>query len=149
MRPNTLAEAIDRIRSGEPQEKALAEFLDRFYGMTDTQSRSATLAAEPDLLGDARLDALAGAIAEYLAKRYGADIPSWASGARRTLKEPWFTTERPGPGINEYLWHASPAEFRSRNIFTEALPLRRASQGNAKSVAMKAPGPKVGVAVEI
>jgi hypothetical protein len=28
----------------------------------------------------------------------------------------------------EYLVHSSPAEFRSRNIFTEPEPLRRASQ---------------------
>lgn len=131
MRPNTLAEAIDRIRDGEPREKAIAEFLDQFYGMADARIRSGALAAEPALVGDARLDALAGAIAEYLAKRYGADIPRWASGNDRTLDEPWFTTAKPGPGINEYLWHSSPAEFRSRNIFTEGLPLRRASQRNA------------------
>jgi hypothetical protein len=131
MRPNTLAEAIDRVRDGEPREKAFAEFLDQFYGMSDASSRSAALAAEPPLTADARLDALAGAIAEYLAKRYGADIPFWASAAGRTLGEPWFTTETPGPGINEYLWHTSPAEFRSRNIFTEGLPLRRASQRSA------------------
>ena len=46
----------------------------------------------------------------------------------RQLALPWFTTEQPGPGINEYLWHSSPAEFRWRNIFTESRPFRRASQ---------------------
>ena len=30
MRPNTLAEAIERIRAGEPQDSALAEFVDSF-----------------------------------------------------------------------------------------------------------------------
>ncbi len=128
MRPNTLAETIDRIRSGEPREKAFAEFLDHFYSIHDAATRSEALSAEPVLTGDERLDALGGAIAEYLAKQYDARVPSWASGAKRTLAEPWFTAERPGPGINEYLWHASPAEFRSRNIFTDSQPLRRASQ---------------------
>lgn len=128
MRPNTLAEAIDRILSGEPREKAFAEFLDRFYGLHDPASRSEALRAEPAFTGDSRLDALVGAIAEYLAKQHGAWVPSWVSSAERTLAEPWFTTERPGPGMNEYLWHASPAEFRSRNIFTDSQPLRRAAQ---------------------
>ena len=30
MRPNTLAEAIERIRDGELQDVALAEFIDNF-----------------------------------------------------------------------------------------------------------------------
>jgi hypothetical protein len=75
---------------------------------------------------------LAGATAEYLAKQYGAEVPTWASGKNRQLAEPWFTTEQPGPGINENLWHCSPAEFRWRNIFAESRPFRRASQRSAR-----------------
>lgn len=128
MRPATLSQAYERIIAGEPREKALAEFLDTFYGLADTDARSAALAPEPTLTGDERLDALAGAAASYLAKKYRACVPAWVVAPSRYLKEPWFTTEKPGPGINEFLWHSSPAEFRSRNIFTEARPLRRASQ---------------------
>jgi hypothetical protein len=128
MRPNTLSETYDRIVGGETVEKAFAEFLDRFYAMPDAESRSAVLVDEPRLTGDAHLDALAGATAEYLAKQYGADVPAWSRGTARQLALPWFTTEQPGPGINEYLWHCSPAEFRWRNIFTESRPFRRASQ---------------------
>ena len=90
--------------------------------------QSKALADEPPLTGDARLDALAGAAAEYLAKKYRAEVPAWTRAPLRYLRDPWFTTEAPGPGINEFLWHSSPAEFRSRNIFTEARPFRRASQ---------------------
>lgn len=128
MRPATLCEAYERIVAGEPREKAFAEFLDTFYTLPDAAGRAAALAAEPPMTGDERLDALAGAAAEYLAKKYGNDAPAWAGDAKRYLGEPWFTTARPGPGINEYLWHTSPAEFRSRNIFTEGRPFRRASQ---------------------
>jgi hypothetical protein len=127
MRPNTLREAYERLVAGEPREKALSEFLDTFYGLADTQARRTAFADEPPVIGDARLDALAGAIAEYLSKRHGILAPEWALGGARYLQEPWFTTDRPGAGINEFLWHSSPAEFRSRNIFTEAMPLRRAS----------------------
>jgi hypothetical protein len=128
VRPNTLFEAYERIIAGEPREKAFAEFLDTFYTLPDSASQSRALAEEPPLTGDARLDALAGAAASYLAKKYIAEIPDWVAKPVRYLREPWFTTEKPGPGINEFLWHSSPAEFRARNIFTEAQPLRRASQ---------------------
>lgn len=128
MRPNTLAEAYARIIAGEPREKAYAEFLDTFYTQPDAGQKSLALADDPPLTGDARLDALAGAAASYLAKKYMAEIPAWVADPVRYLREPWFTTENPGPGINEFLWHSSPAEFRARNIFTEAQPLRRASQ---------------------
>jgi hypothetical protein len=128
MRPNTLSETYDRIIDGEAVEKAFAEFLDQFYALTDTDTRSTALAGEPRLTGDAHLDALAGATAEYLAKQYLADVPAWSHGEARSLALPWFTTDEPGSGINEYLWHSSPAEFRWRNIFTESQPFRRVSQ---------------------
>lgn len=131
MRPNTLSEAYERVAHGESLAKALAELLDEFYLRPDCEGRSRVLHKEPALTGDTRLDAFAGGVAEYLAKQYGAGVPAWAGAPSRYLKEPWFTTEKPGPGINEFLWHCSPAEFRSRNIFTEARPLRRASQALA------------------
>jgi hypothetical protein len=106
----------------------LAEFLDFFYGLPDRRERSRALAQSPPLTGDARLDALAGAAAEYLAKSWGADIPEWCGEPERYLEEPWFTVDNPQPGMMEFLVHSSPAEFRSRNIFTEERPLRRASQ---------------------
>lgn len=131
MRPPTLCEAYRRIIAGEPREKAYAEFLDTFYTLPDAAGRTASLAEEPPWTGDARLDALAGAAASYLAKKYRGAPPGWTMDPARFLTEPWFTTANPGPGINEYLWHASPAEFRCRNIFTESRPLRRASQARS------------------
>jgi hypothetical protein len=75
MRPNTLSEAYERIVAGVPSEKALAEFLDAFHTLPDAQARSRALASEPPLTGDGRLDALAGAAAAYLAKKYSARVP--------------------------------------------------------------------------
>lgn len=127
MRPNTLAEAVKRIRAGEPRNMALAEFVDSFLMAPDASARLASIESEPEPSGDARLDALIGAIAEYLAKqcRLGS-VPSWVSQSWRRLDEPWFTTASTDPAMREYLAFASPAEFRSRNIFTEERPLRRA-----------------------
>lgn len=127
MRPNTLAEAVERIRAGEPQDEMLAEFVDSFLLAPDNDARYATIAREPVRMGDDRLNALVGAMAEYLAKQYRlSGVPQWASAPWRRLDEPWFTTSSTDPAMCEYLAFTSPAEFRSRNIFTEERPLRRA-----------------------
>jgi hypothetical protein len=93
------------------------------------------IAEEPVLMKNTRLDAMAGAIAEYLAKQYKLGrVPSWASGTSRYLDSPWHTSsifidwkrEIVSDAMREYLTFASPAEFASRNIFTEERPLRRA-----------------------
>ena len=127
MRPNTLAEAIDRIRRGEAQDIALAEFVDSFCSAGDAGRKYISIEHEPARTGDRRLDALVGAIAEYLAKQHRLErMPRWVSDPCRRLDEPWFTTSSTEPAMKEYLAFASPAEFRSRNIFTEERPLRRA-----------------------
>jgi hypothetical protein len=132
MRPRTLSEAYERLLAGEQIEPVYAGLLDTFYGAKDAEARLACLADEPPLTGDPRLDALAGACAEYLAKLYRLPaVPSWTAGAKRRLSEPWFTSSVDDAAMRSYLVYASPAEFRSRNIFTEERPLRRASSATA------------------
>ena len=127
MRPNTLAEAVENILAGEPQDLVLAEFVDTFDLAKSDQDRYASIEGEPRLTGNDRLDALVGAMAEYLAKnRRLGRVPVWVGGPRRRLSEPWFTTTSPSSATREYLTFASPGEFASRNIFTEERPLRRA-----------------------
>ena len=127
MRPSTLAEAVERIRAGEPRDEMLAEFVDSFLLAPDSAARYGTIVQEPARLDDDRLNALIGAMAEYLAKQYRlSSVPPWASVPWRRLDEPWFTTSSTDPAMHEYLAFTSPAEFRSRNIFTEERPLRRA-----------------------
>ncbi len=127
MRPNTLAEATTRIeQGGESLEKALAEFLDTFYSALDTASRIEMLREEPVSIGT-RQDALIGAIAEYLSHEYALPrVPAWAFGPSRYLDRAWHTTPFEDAAMREYLTFSSPAEFASRNIFTEERPLRRA-----------------------
>jgi hypothetical protein len=74
------------------------------------------------------IERAAGAVGEYLAKHYYrlARVPAWASQPWRRLSEPCFTTTSSAPVRREYLTFASPVEFRSRNIFTDERPLRRA-----------------------
>ena len=127
MRPNTLAEAVERIRAGEPQDEMLAEFVDSFLLASDSDSRYAAIEREPVRTSDDRLNALVGAMAEYLAKQHRLSrLPQWTCTSWRRLDAPWFTTSSRDPAMHEYLAFASLAEFRSRNIFTEERPLRRA-----------------------
>jgi hypothetical protein len=127
MRPTTLAEAVERIQAGSAQDVELAEFVDAFDSSRTDDDRYASIEREPTITGDARLNALVGAIAEYLAKqRRLGRVPQWVSGPARRLTDPWFTTAKPSNAMREYLTFASPAEFASRNIFTEERPLRRA-----------------------
>lgn len=127
MRPNTLAEAVQNIQAGSARETVLAEFIDTFDLAQTNQDRYASIEEEPKLTGDDRLDALVGAIAEYLAKqRRLGRVPHWVCDPARRLNKPWFTTTNPSDAMREYLTFSSPAEFASRNIFTEERPLRRA-----------------------
>jgi hypothetical protein len=127
MRPNTLAYAVERIQIGASQDVTLAEFVDTFDLASTSEARYATIAEEPALTNDKRLDALVGAIAEYLAKQHRLGrVPPWASGPERYLDRPWHTCAFASDAMREYLTFASPGEFSSRNIFTEERPLRRA-----------------------
>ncbi len=88
MRPTTFAESYERIIAGTDCDAALAEFLDTFYVTPTAEGRLDTLGREPRLTGDEHLDALAGAVAEYLARQY--ELPSipacWAFEPSRYLE---------------------------------------------------------------
>lgn len=127
MRPSTLAEAVETIQAGSPRDAVLAEFVDTFDLAKTDGDRYGSIEREPKLTGDKRLDALVGAIAEYLAKqRRLGRVPHWVCDPSRILDRPWFTAANPSDALREYLTFSSPAEFASRNIFTEERPLRRA-----------------------
>ena len=127
MRPNTLADAVESIQAGAAQDVVLAEFVDTFDLAKTNEDRYASIEREPKLTGDVRLDALVGAMAEYLAKqRRLGRVPHWVCDPARRLDQPWFTVVNPTDAMREFLSFSSPAEFASRNIFTEERPLRRA-----------------------
>ena len=127
MRPSTLAQAAERIAAGQPRSKALPEFLDTFYHAETPAQRVAMLSDEPAASDDAQLEGLLGAMAEYLAHQYRLpNVPRWAYASHRYLDRAWHVSPFADDAMREYLTFASPAEFASRNIFTEERPLRRA-----------------------
>src|SRR5882672_6096251 len=104
MHPNTLADAVESIQAGLPQDVVLAEFVDTFDLAKTDQDRYSSIECEPKLTGNAKLDALVGAIAEYLAKqRRLGRVPHWVSGPARRLESPWFTATAPTDAMREYL----------------------------------------------
>jgi hypothetical protein len=127
MRPATLAQTAERIASGQSLDKALPEFLDEFYLAAVPELQIPMLLEEPPRTGDARVDGLMGAVAEYLAHQFDLPkVPAWAYSPVRYLDRAWHASSMADDGFREYLTFASPAEFASRNIFTEERPLRRA-----------------------
>jgi hypothetical protein len=127
MRPGTLKQTAERVASGQSPDKAIAEFLDEFYLTDSPERRGVMLSDEPLRTGDKKLDALLGAIAEYLAHQFKLpQVPAWACSPMRHLDRAWHVSSLLDDGFREYLTFASPAEFASRNIFTEERPLRRA-----------------------
>lgn len=135
MRALTLANSVEEIRTGTAYETTLADFADGFNLATTDAERYEMLRDEPALTHDRKIDALIGAVAEYLAKQHALSrVPPWASNPARILDSPWHTSsmfidwkrEYLTDGMREYLTFSSPAEFASRNIFTEERPLRRA-----------------------
>jgi hypothetical protein len=127
MRPATLAQTAERIASGHSLDTALPEFLDEFYLAATPELQIAMLLDEPPPTGNPRADGLLGAVAEYLAHQFGLPkVPAWAYSPVRYLDRAWHASSMADDGFREYLTFASPAEFASRNIFTEERPLRRA-----------------------
>jgi hypothetical protein len=100
MRPRTLSEAYRRMIDGPRAEHAFDEFLDTFYNLRTSTDRFSALLDEPPLTNDPVDNAVAAAAAEYLCNQYDVrDVPVWVFDPRR-----------------------------SRNLFTEERPLKRARQ---------------------
>jgi hypothetical protein len=132
----TLAQAFERIVGEEQPEEPLSEFVEAFFLAEANEARLSLLAEAPPPTGQKRLDAFAGVMAEYMAKHFRLpSVPSWVGESGRYLDRPWhvilFNDGRDRPslstdeGLREFLTFSSPAEFRSRNIFTEEAPLAR------------------------
>jgi hypothetical protein len=131
VRPSTLRAVSERVADGADPTKEFSEFLDHFYDRATQSEMAACLEDAPVILEDEKLNVLYAATAEYLSKGYRlSTLPGWIDGPQRTLREPWFTS--PDKNVHEYLTFTSPAEFRSRSIFTEAAPLRRARTWQAE-----------------
>lgn len=124
-RPGTLAEAIHRTSHDIPNLRFYIDgFLDEFYLDATREGRLGRIMDRPDILIDQRMNALCGAIAEHLSRRWFlGTIPDWTDEPERFLKRPWFLGHEK---MKAFYLVESPSAYRRRLIFTEAEPLRRA-----------------------
>jgi len=81
-------------------------------------------AEEPPPTGATRVDAAFAALACYLARRDGWDVPAWADDPSRRLSEPWYPAV---PAIfRDEADRESPPAFRDRGVFITSRSLARA-----------------------
>ncbi len=84
----------------------------RIHGVA---AAAADFGVEPPDTGDLRVDAALAALAEYLARRDGWPVPSWARDERRSTLDWWFIDDLPGLQVNAL--RESPLPFRKRGVF--------------------------------
>jgi hypothetical protein len=112
-RPGTLADVSRRVLAGQQAfDPAVREFLDEFY--SHPSRRQASLREEPALIEDVK-DAYLAASAEYLASRYGLEMPVWVEAHGRPLKRAFFAGGL--ESLKAILTVESPAAFRRRLLF--------------------------------
>ncbi len=118
----TLARASERIAAGGDVLMAVRDVLDQVAHIDD--DLLAELVHErPALTGDARADALLGAIAEHLAATRGLDIPRWCQEPNRFLDQFWFVSTV--PGFRAQSLAQSPVALKRRGILWPARSLVR------------------------
>ncbi len=78
----------------------------------------------PRSTGDVRVDAAFAAMAEYLARRDGWEVPSWARLPGREAWPWWFVTDL--RGLHPRALVESPSSFRRRGVFITSGALDRA-----------------------
>lgn len=77
----------------------------------------------PRSTGDSRVDAAFAGMAEYLARRDGWTVPSWATLPDREAWPWWFVADL--PGMHPRALVESPSSFRRRGVFITAGALDR------------------------
>jgi hypothetical protein len=78
----------------------------------------------PGSTGDTRVDAAFAAMAEYLARRDGWQVPAWARLPGREAWPWWFVTDL--RGLHPRALAESPSSFRRRGVFITSGALDRA-----------------------
>ena len=104
------------------RRRLVLEFVSRFAA-TEPARRVALLLDEPAPVGDARWDALLGALAEHLAFHDAVDPPQWCTGPNRFLDRPWYWIDL--PSVRRRAKLGAPTAFRRRNVWVDRSDLER------------------------
>jgi hypothetical protein len=123
--------AVAMIEDGERLSRlwryVFAQLLDDYTSVLHHQGVRAAAqmwASAPRTTGDVRVDAAFAAMAEYLARRDGWAVPSWARLPGREAWPWWFVTDL--RGLHPRALVESPSSFRRRGVFITSGALDRA-----------------------
>jgi hypothetical protein len=122
--------ADDLLRDGETLQSVwryvIVQLLDDYshdVARAGTAGASRRFSQEPPATRSAEVDAALAALAEYLARRDGWPLPSWARKPGRYSSRWWFVT--PLRGMHPTALQESPPSFRTRGVFITAGALSR------------------------
>jgi hypothetical protein len=123
--------AVAMIEEGERLSRlwryVFVQLLDDYTSVLRHQGVQAAArmwASAPRPTGDVRVDAAFAAMAEYLARRDGWAVPSWARLPEREAWPWWFVTDL--RGLHPRALVESPSSFRRRGVFITSGALDRA-----------------------
>jgi hypothetical protein len=123
--------AIAMIQDGERLSRlwryVFVQMLDDYTSVlhhAGVQAAARMWATAPRSTGDSRVDAAFAAMAEYLARRDGWQVPSWARLPEREAWPWWFVTDL--RGLHPRALVESPSSFRRRGVFITSGALERA-----------------------
>lgn len=117
-----LAEALRRAENDLDRRLLTLEFLQEFEA-EPTEAQPSLLVGRPASTGDARWDALVGALAEHLAFHHDLAYPGWPEEPDRFLDRWWFPVNTPSTRADAVA-HA-PAAFARRGVFVARQDLAR------------------------
>ena len=125
------ASAVAMLSDGEKLSRlwryVFAQMLDDYASVLRHQGVPAAArmwADSPQSTGDARVDAAFAAMAEYLARKDGWTVPSWARLPEREAWPWWFVSDL--RGLHPRALVESPSSFRRRGVFITRGALERA-----------------------
>jgi hypothetical protein len=123
--------AVAMLSDGEKLSRlwryVFAQMLDDYASVLRHQGVPAAArmwAESPRDTGDTRVDAAFAAMAEYLARRDGWTVPSWARLPEREAWPWWFVSDL--RGMHPRALVESPSSFRRRGVFITSGALERA-----------------------
>ena len=123
--------AVAMLTDGEPLSRVwryvFVQMLDDYTSVlrhAGIPAAARMWASAPRSTGDIRVDAAFAAMAEYLARRDGWDVPPWARLPGREAWPWWFVTDL--RGIHPRALVESPSSFRRRGVFITTGALDRA-----------------------
>lgn len=121
----TLADVGRHLATGRDdgrRRRVVLDFIGRFWD-TPPDHRRALLVDRPDATGDARWDALLGAMAEHLAFHEAVDPPEWCMEPDRFLEGAWYWVDL--PSVRRRARVGAPTAFRRRNVWVDRVDLER------------------------